>query len=304
MHNVRALWDCMDFTQSCRLKSDTPRGTALEKLHLLQAHSLQLFLRIIVRVQLMVKNNRCIRLAAVADIHCTKKSADSTRNLLSAMAHQADILLLGGDLCDGGLIEEAEVLAREIASLKKPVVAVLGNHDFEAGKASEIVEILSTAGVNILDGKSCEIYEVGFAGVKGFPGGFGERALQAWGESTIKAFVREAVEEALKLESALAGLRTPNRIALLHYSPIVETVVGEPPEIFPFLGSSRLEDPLNRYPVAAIFHGHAHRGSLEGATKTGVRVFNVAKSLLENSSPGTPFKLFEVEDRRKSEDST
>ena len=252
----------------------------------------------------MRKDKAHLRLAAVADLHCTKKTADSTRNLLSAMAHQADILLLGGDLCDAGLIDEAEILARETAILKKPVVAVLGNHDFEAGKAAEIVEILSSAGVNILDGKSCEIYSVGFAGVKGFPGGFGERALQAWGEPTIKAFVREAVEEALKLESALASLRTPNRIALLHYSPIVETVIGEPPEIFPFLGSSRLEDPLNRYPVAAVFHGHAHRGSLEGVTKMGVPVFNVAKSLLENTSAAAPFKIFEIEDRRQNEGST
>lgn len=251
----------------------------------------------------MAKDKSHLRLAAVADIHCTKKTAGSTRNLLSAMADQSDILLLGGDLCDAGLTDEAEILAREIAILKKPVVAVLGNHDFEAGKDSEIQEIFSSAGVNILDGKSCEIYGVGFAGVKGFPGGFGEKALQAWGEPTIKAFVREAVEEALNLESALASLRTPNRIALLHYSPIVETVIGEPPEIFPFLGSSRLEDPLNRYPVAAVFHGHAHRGSLEGVTKMGVPVFNVAKSLLENMS-AAPFKIFEIEDRRDHEGST
>jgi Icc-related predicted phosphoesterase len=247
-----------------------------------------------------------LRLAAVADIHCTKKSADSLRSLLSAMAHETDILLLGGDLCDAGLPEEAEILAREIAILKVPVVAVLGNHDFEAGKAAEIVEILSNAGVNVLDGKSCEIYGIGFAGVKGFAGGFNERALQPWGEPTIKAFVHEAVEEALKLESALAGLRTPNRIALLHYSPIVETVIGEPPEIFPFLGSSRLEDPLNRYPVAAVFHGHAHRGSPDGLTKTGVRVFNVAKSVLQNVSAASPFKIFEIDsaaDRRKDETS-
>jgi Icc-related predicted phosphoesterase len=243
----------------------------------------------------MAKNKLQLRVSAVADIHCTKKKMDSTRDLLSAMAHETDILLLGGDLCDAGLPEEAEILAREIAILKVPVVAVLGNHDFEAGKATEIIEILSNAGVNVLDGKSCEIYGIGFAGVKGFAGGFGERALQPWGEPIIKAFVHEAVEEALKLESALAGLRTPNRIALLHYSPIVETVMGEPPEIFPFLGSSRLEDPLNRYPVAAVFHGHAHRGSPEGVTKTGVRVFNVAKSLLQNISDAPPFKIFEID---------
>ena len=237
-----------------------------------------------------------LRLAAVADLHCTQKSADSTRNLLSAMATEADVLLLGGDLCDAGMPEEAEILAREVSILNAPVVAVLGNHDYEAGKESEIIKILSDAGVNVLDGKSCEIYGVGFAGAKGFAGGFGERALQSWGETTIKTFVHEAVEEALKLESALAALRTPQRIALLHYSPIVETVIGEPPEIFPFLGSSRLEDPLNRYPVAAVFHGHAHRGSPEGMTKAGVRVFNVAKSLLQNvSSNALPFKIMEID---------
>jgi Icc-related predicted phosphoesterase len=244
----------------------------------------------------MNRDRARLRLGAVADLHCTKKAADNTKNLLSAMAHEADVLLLGGDLCDAGLPEEAEILAREISSLKVPVVAVLGNHDYEAGKAPEIVEILSNAGVNVLDGKSCEIYGVGFAGVKGFAGGFGERALQPWGEATIKVFVHEAVEEALKLESALAGLRTPSRIALLHYSPIVETVIGEAPEIFPFLGSSRLEDPLNRYPVAAIFHGHAHRGSPEGVTKGGIPVFNVAKSLLQNIiSDAPPFKIFEID---------
>jgi Icc-related predicted phosphoesterase len=244
----------------------------------------------------MNRDRARLRLGAVADLHCTKKAADNIKNLLSAMAHEADVLLLGGDLCDAGLPEEAEILAREISSLKVPVVAVLGNHDYEAGKALEIVEILSNAGVNVLDGKSCEIYGVGFAGVKGFAGGFGERALQPWGEATIKVFVHEAVEEALKLESALAGLRTPSRIALLHYSPIVETVIGEAPEIFPFLGSSRLEDPLNRYPVAAIFHGHAHRGSPEGATKGGIPVFNVAKSLLQNIiSDAPPFKIFEID---------
>jgi Icc-related predicted phosphoesterase len=243
----------------------------------------------------MANDNTRLRLAAAADLHCTKKGADTTRGLLAVMAQRADILLLGGDLCDTGLPEEAEILAREIALLKTPVVAVLGNHDYEAGKAAEIVEILSSVGANVLDGKSCEIYGIGFAGVKGFAGGFDERALQPWGEPSIKAFVHEAVEEALKLESALAALRTPNRIALLHYSPIVETVRGESPEIFPFLGSSRLEDSLNRYHVDAVFHGHAHRGSPEGLTKTGVRVFNVAKSVLQNRSDAPPFKIFEID---------
>jgi Icc-related predicted phosphoesterase len=242
------------------------------------------------------------RLAATADLHCSKKSRDSVQSLLSAMAKDADILLLGGDLCDTGLPEEAHMLAQQIKSLNIPVIAVLGNHDFESGKAGEIESILADAGVNILDGKCCEVYGIGFAGVKGFCGGFGDRALQAWGEPATKAFVYEGVEEALKLESALAKLTTPERIALLHYAPIVDTIVGEPPEIAPFLGSSRLEEPLNRYPVTAVFHGHAHRGTPEGMTAQRVPVYNVAKPLLERRfTDRPPFRILEIhhDERRK-----
>jgi Icc-related predicted phosphoesterase len=245
-----------------------------------------------------------LRIAAVADVHCTKKSFDVTRDLLSAMAKNADVVLLGGDLCDTGTVAEAEVLARAVAPLNVPVIAVFGNHDYECGKAEEVEAILSEAGVTILDGKACEIEGVGFAGVKGFAGGFGERALQGWGEPSIKSFVREAVEEALKLESALATLRTEKRVALLHYAPIVDTVMGEPPEIYPFLGSSRLEEPLNRYSVAAVFHGHAHRGTIQGVTQAGVPVYNVARPLLLRSDPrATPYRVFEIdrqETRRNS----
>ena len=240
--------------------------------------------------------NSNVRLAAVADLHCTKKSLDEIKNLLSAMADSADVLLLPGDLCDVGLPEEAQMLARELTGLKVPVVAVLGNHDFESGKATEIEAILADAGVYLLDGKSCEIKGIGFAGAKGFAGGFGDKALQPWGEPVIKTFVHEAVEEALKLESALAGLRTAKRIAVLHYAPIIETVMGEPPEILPFLGSSRLEEPLNRYPVTAVFHGHAHRGTPEGVTKGHVPVYNVAKPLLQYTLTGVPpFKIVEID---------
>src|SRR5439155_24159411 len=132
----------------------------------------------------------------------------------------------------------------------------------------------------------------GFAGVKGSGGGFGERALGPWGEEMIKRFVHEAISEALKLERALARLRSEKRIVLLHYSPIQATVVGEPPEIFPFLGSSRLEEPLNRYPVTAVFYGHAHHGAPEGSTKNGVPVYNVALKLLHDVYPNQPpFKV-------------
>jgi Icc-related predicted phosphoesterase len=248
----------------------------------------------------MSKDQTRLRIAAVADIHCTKKSFDTVRDLLAAMAKDADVMLLAGDLCDTGLVAEAEVLSRALAPLTIPVVAVFGNHDFECGKAAEVEAILSEVGVTILDGRSCEIHGVGFAGVKGFAGGFGERALQPWGEPTIKAFVHETVEEALKLESALAALRTEKRIALLHYAPIVETVIGEPAEIFPFLGSSRLEEPLNRYPVAAVFHGHAHRGKAKGVTKGGVPVYNVAKSVLQKAGiDGQPFKILELDCQEK-----
>jgi Icc-related predicted phosphoesterase len=236
-----------------------------------------------------------VRLAAVADIHCTKHSHGALQALFSQMAQAADILLLCGDLVDYGQLEEAEVLARELAGVKRPMLAVLGNHEFESGQQNEVGRILSSAGVIVLDGDAYESHGIGFAGVKGFGGGFGDRALQPWGEESIKKFVHEAVTESLKLESALAKLRTDKRIALLHYAPIQATVIGEPPEIFPFLGSSRLEEPLNRYPVTAVFHGHAHRGSLEGQTQAHVPVYNVAVKVLQRAFPDQPpFKLVEI----------
>ncbi|HEY7553264.1 MAG TPA: metallophosphoesterase [Candidatus Binatia bacterium] len=244
----------------------------------------------------MARDKPPLRLAATADLHCKKTSLDDVGNLLSAMADSADILLLGGDLCDTGLPEEAKMLTRQIVNLKVPVVAVLGNHDFESGNAAAVKAILEDAGVNILDGMPCEIYGIGFAGTKGFAGGFGDKALQPWGETAIKAFVHEGVEEALKLESALAGIKTDKRVVLLHYAPVIATVIGESPEIIPFLGSSRLEEPLNRYPVTAVFHGHAHHGTLEGMTKKHVPVYNVAKPLLESAFTGVPpFRIMEID---------
>jgi Icc-related predicted phosphoesterase len=214
------------------------------------------------------------------------------------MADSADIIALAGDLADYGLPEEAQVLARELSmalKAKVPIVAVLGNHDFEGGQAEVVKKILCDAGVTILDGDAIEIKGVGFAGVKGFCGGFGRRALEPWGEPAIKSFVREALDEALKLESALARLRSAKRIALLHYAPIQDTVEGEPLEIYPFLGSSRLEDPINRYEVDAVLHGHAHHGSAEGHTSTQIPVYNVSMSLLKRQFPDRPaFRILEV----------
>ena len=229
-----------------------------------------------------------IRIAAVGDLHFPRFPISVVQPVFSYVATRADVLLLCGDLTDHGSEDEAKLLVRELAAVKIPIIAVLGNHDYEAGKPETVASILEDAGVHVLDGESVEIGGVGFAGVKGFAGGFGERALQPWGEPSIKAFVHEAVGEALKLETALARLRTPLRVAVLHYSPTHVTLEGEPPEIYPFLGSSRLEEPLTRYPVAAAFHGHAHRGRLEGRMRDGAPVYNVALPLLQAMAPDKP----------------
>ncbi len=237
-----------------------------------------------------------VRLAAMSDIHVGKTGHGMLASIFSQVSERADVLAMCGDLTDYGLPEEARVLAKEIStSLRVPCVTVLGNHDYEAGKADEVHQILVDAGVTVLDGDSVEVHGIGFAGVKGFCGGFGRGALGPWGEDIIKNFVREAVNEAFKLESALARLRSPHRVALLHYSPIRATVEGEPLEIFPYLGSSRLEEPLARYPVTAVVHGHAHNGALEGRTASGVPVYNVALPLLKKCWPEqAPFRVIEV----------
>jgi len=236
----------------------------------------------------MGKSATIVRFAAVGDIHATKDSAGTLRSFFAQAAEAADALLLCGDLTDYGTAEEAQILADELGACSVPIVAVLGNHDYESGTPEAVIAALMHAGVRVLDGEACEIEGVGIAGVKGFAGGFGRGSLGAWGEPAIKLFVQEALNEAMKLESALAKLRMPRRIAMLHYSPIAGTIDGEPLEIFPFLGSSRLEEPLLRYPVDAVFHGHAHRGALEGKTINGVPVYNVAKPLLQRVRPDRP----------------
>jgi Icc-related predicted phosphoesterase len=238
-----------------------------------------------------------VRVAAIGDLHYGRTSASGAlQPLFSQISQSADVLVLCGDVTDYGLADEARALiAREIAGvLKIPAVGVLGNHDFESNQQDEIKRILADAGIVMLDGDTTEIHGLGFAGVKGFAGGFGRRALGPWGEDIIKRFVREAIDEGLKLESALARLRTEHLIAILHYAPIQETVEGEPRDIYPFLGCSRLEDPITRFPVSAVFHGHAHHGRPEGRTRTNVRVFNVSLSLMRETFPTRPFGLIEI----------
>jgi Icc-related predicted phosphoesterase len=243
----------------------------------------------------MAAKKDLVRVAAVGDIHVSRTAQPRLQTLFAQVAERADVLVLCGDLCDYGLPEEAHLLAKELSNLKIPMVGVLGNHDFESGQVEEVIKILCEAGIQMLDGDAVEIKGIGFAGVKGFAGGFGRGALGPWGEEIIKGFVREAVNEALKLESALARLRTEQKVAVLHYSPIQATVEGEPVEIFPFLGSSRLEDPLLRYPVQYVLHGHAHRGTPEGKTTNGIPVYNVAMPLLLETYPDQPpFRLLEI----------
>ena len=246
-----------------------------------------------------------IRIAAMSDVHYSRTSQGLLQSVFSQVAERADVLVIAGDLTDYGLADEARVLARDLTSLVKiPIVGVLGNHDYESGEEDDVRSILSDAGVHMLDGDAVELHGVGFAGVKGFAGGFGRGALGPWGEQAIKMFVQEALNEALKLESALARLKAEHKIAVLHYAPVRDTVEGEPVEIHPWLGSSRLEEPLTRFQVSAVVHGHAHKGTPEGRTSAGIPVYNVAVPVLTAAYPDRPpYRLIEVpRERHAAED--
>jgi Icc-related predicted phosphoesterase len=243
-----------------------------------------------------VSSNGKLRIAATADLHYGKHSKGKMQDLFIAASHDADVLLICGDLTDYGLAEEAEQLVADLrAHVRIPVLAVLGNHDFESGHPEAVSKVMEDAGVTMLDGEACDIGGVGFAGVCGFGGGFGRRMLNAWGEPLIKGFVQEAIDHAVRLEQALATLETKQRVVLLHYAPIRTTVEGEPPEIFPFLGSSRLEEPINRLRVDVVFHGHAHNGTEEGMSATAIPIYNVSAPLLQKHAPDKPaFRLIEI----------
>lgn len=239
---------------------------------------------------------RKLRVAAMADIHYGKHSRGTLHDLFAEISRKADVLLLCGDMTDYGLAEEAEELIVDLrAAVRIPILGVLGNHDFESGQPELVRKVLEQVGMTMLDGECAEIEGVGFAGVCGFGGGFGRRMLNAWGEPLVKKFVQEAIDQAVRLEQALTKLKAERRVVLLHYSPIRQTCEGESPEVFAFLGSTRLEEPINRFRCTAVFHGHAHCGTLTGTTATGIPVYNVSMQALQQRAPGEPpYRIVEI----------
>ena len=246
----------------------------------------------------MAKVKKVRRIAAVGDIHVRDTDRGQWVEFFRDVSENADVLLLCGDLTDHGRATEAEVLAEELRACTIPVLAVLGNHDYDNNEQDDIKKALIQANAQVMDGDVTIINEIGFAGVKGFGGGFDRAMLSMFGEPMMKQFVQEAVDEALKLDGALARLDAEHpeipKIVLLHYAPIAATIKGEPEQIFPFMGSSRLADPLDRRKVVAAFHGHAHIGVLQGETEAGVKVFNVARPVLQKLKAPLDYYVFEV----------
>lgn len=235
-----------------------------------------------------------MRIAATADLHFSPARHNALHDQLSHVRDEADILLLAGDLTNYGTTQEMEPLLNVVVRSRVPTVAVLGNHDYESNKQAELIRMMEASGIKVLDGTAYERDGVGFAGTKGFVGGFGRGVLTAFGEPEIKVFVQASIDEALKLERAMAQLRTNKRVVVLHYSPIAATVQGEAAEIFPFLGTTRLAEVVDRHGSDFVVHGHAHHGQLEGKTTGGVPVYNVAITLLQARQPSSAYRIFDV----------
>jgi Icc-related predicted phosphoesterase len=235
-----------------------------------------------------------MRIAATADLHFTPQNATTLRNQFDKVRDDADLLVLAGDLTNYGRPAEMEPLLNTIVRMRIPTVAVLGNHDYESEQQEELMRMMTAESIKVLDGSAYERDGVGFAGTKGFVGGFGRGALTAFGEPEIKAFVRASIDEALKLERAMSQLRTTKRVVVLHYAPIAATAEGEAPEIFPFLGTSRLAEVIDRHGADLVLHGHAHNGTVDGRTTGGIPVHNVAITLLQSQQPPAAYRVFEV----------
>jgi Icc-related predicted phosphoesterase len=235
-----------------------------------------------------------VTVAAIGDLHVTENSTAPYRDMFAEISDAASILVLCGDLTNFGKTSEAEILAEDLRACTIPVLGVLGNHDYECGQHEKVADILRDAGMTILDEQAVEVEGIGFAGVKGFIGGFGRGELAPFGEPEIKTFVEIAANEARKLENGLRSLRTERSVAVLHYSPILETLQGEPVEIHSYLGSARLADAIDRFDnVKAVVHGHAHHGTYEGKTMRGTPVYNCAQFVV-NPLFGRPYALLEI----------
>jgi Icc-related predicted phosphoesterase len=233
-----------------------------------------------------------MRIAAVADIHIKKENYEEDLRRFSSVNDLADVLIVAGDLTNHGLPHEMSACLRIFEHIRIPIVAVLGNHDYESGHQDELAGMLRVAGVHLLDGNCFELDGVGFAGTKGFCGGFAPHELMPFGEIDIKNFVDISDREMVKLDYGLAQLHTPTKIAITHYAPIKETIVGEPEPIFPFLGSSRLERAISRHKPVLALHGHAHKGTFAATTQDGVPVHNVALHILRRRNEPHPFAIF------------
>ncbi len=235
-----------------------------------------------------------MRIAAIADIHYRVNSAGKLRQLLGEIEREADILVMPGDFTDTGLPAEMEVLIKDLSQIRVPMVAVLGNHDYESDQEELLKKMMRDKGILLLDGGAvCEFGGVGFVGTKGYCGGFGSTLIQPFGERGLKVFIQEGIDEAVRIENAVAKLDCEHKVAVLHYSPIPETLKGEALELYPFLGSSRLASALDRHGVELIVHGHAHHGSPEGKTPGGIPVYNVSQTVL-SANIGKPYRIMEI----------
>ncbi len=234
-----------------------------------------------------------MKIAAVGDLHVKTDSSGLVRDLLHGVDAEADVLALAGDLTNFGMPEEMSVLLRDLDDLRIPIIAVIGNHDHESDAAEQLVAMMQEKNICVLECTSCEIDGVGFVGTKGFCGGFGKWCVSTFGERSLKSFVFESIDESERLAASLSSLTTRRKVALLHYSPIRETLKGESEEIYAFLGTSRLADVLDRYAVDVAFHGHAHEGSPEGFTEKGTKVFNVSRQVRSRHTL-SPYHVIEI----------
>jgi hypothetical protein len=235
-----------------------------------------------------------MRIAATADLHFSAQTQGLLKEQLGRVRDEADVLVLAGDLTNFGRPQEMEPLVNVLVRLRIPTIAVLGNHDYESGQEAELMRMMTAEGIKVLDGTGYERDGVGFAGTKGFIGGFGRGVLTAFGEPEVKAFVKVSIDEAMKLERAMSQLRAAKRVVVLHYAPISATVTGEAQEIYPYLGSSRLAEVVDRHGAELVVHGHAHHGSPDGKTTAGIPVHNVAITLLQAQQPPSVYRVFDV----------